>query len=104
MSSQPTQSEKKQKDIPLFPLGQMVMTRGAMRVLQDSNELPTKFLWKHQTGDWGEICEDDKVLNDESISTGGRLLSSYKTLTKKVVYVITEWDRSVTTVLLPSEY
>jgi hypothetical protein len=104
MSNLPADSAKKFKDIPLFPLGQMVMTRGAIAVLQESNELVTKFLWKHQTGDWGEVCEDDKKQNDEDLKNGNRLLSSYKTQTQKVIWVITEWDRSVTTVLLPSEY
>ena len=102
MNHLPTDSAKF-KDIPLFPLGQMVMTRGASRALQETEELATTFLWKHQTGNWGEICDDDKKLNDEAVKTEGRLMSSYKTKSKKVIWVITEYDRSVTTILLPTE-
>jgi hypothetical protein len=58
---------------------------------------------RHQRGDWGEVCDEDKKLNDEAVDGEGRILSAY-TVDGEKVWVITEWDRSVTTVLFPSEY
>ena len=60
-------------------------------------------LYRHSTGDWGDLCSDDKDLNNQALVSGGRLFSSYMT-TKGKVWVITEADGSVTTVLLPDEY
>ena len=57
----------------------------------------------HRYGYWGDLCQDDKESNDEAVKHGGRILSSYLVGIKKV-WVITEADRSVTTILLPSEY
>ena len=93
-----------------FNLGQTVATPGALAALQDSNESALPFLQRHQSGDWGEICEDDKKLNDEAISHEGnpdqqqRVLSAYRTAKNEKLWIITEWDRSVTTILLPDEY
>jgi hypothetical protein len=66
--------------------------------------LPIEFLSRHQTGDWGIVCDDDKRENDFSVREGFRILSSYKTSNGEKLWVITEADRSVTTILLPSEY
>jgi hypothetical protein len=88
----------------LFDLGQTVMTIGAREALAESNELPNEFLAKHQSGEWGLVCEDDRRENEFSVREGFRILSAYKTDLGEKIYVITEADRSVTTILLPSDY
>ncbi len=88
----------------LFDLGQTVMTIGAKEALEDSNELPIKFLSKHQSGDWGIVGKEDKQENEFSLKNGFRLLSAYRTANGEKLWIITEADRSITTILLPSEY
>ena len=92
------------KNSPRFPLGQIVATPGALAVLAESGESASVFLKRHNGGDWGQICQDDKNLNDAAIEEGERLLSEYKTRLGKRIWIITEADRSVTTILLPEEY
>jgi hypothetical protein len=87
-----------------FPLGQVVATGGALDALRRAVQPPLLFVLRHLRGDWGEICADDWALNDEAVETGGRLLSSYRTSLDERLWVITECDRSVTTILLPDEY
>ena len=94
------QTERK----PLFDLGQLVATPGALAALEKSGESPMNFLSRHVTGDWGELDEEDRKENQSSLTKGFRLLSSYKTNAGEKVWVITEADRSVTTLLLPEEY
>ncbi len=88
----------------LFPLGEVYLTVGAKEALEESNQLPNEFLLKHQKGEWGIICEDDKKENELSVKEGFRILSAYKTAGDVKLWVITEADRSSTTVLLPGEY
>ncbi len=88
----------------LFPLGNVYLTVGAKEALEESNQLPNEFLAKHQKGEWGIICEDDKKENNLSVKEGFRILSAYKTAGDVKLWVITEADRSSTTVLLPGEY
>ena len=59
---------------------------------------------RHARGDWGNLCDDDRLQNDVAATTGQRVLSSYLLPNKRTVWIITEWDRSVTTVLLPGDY
>jgi len=87
-----------------FPLGEIVATPGALDAFERSCETPLQYLVRHASGDWGEVCDDDKRLNDEAVGQGTRLLSSYCLRSGEKVWIITEADRSVTTVLLPSEY
>lgn len=93
-----------------FNLGQIVATQGALAALKDAQQSAIPFLQRHQSGDWGEICEDDKKLNDEAVAHEGdadqqqRVLSCYRTAKNERLWIITEWDRSVTTILLPEEY
>lgn len=87
-----------------FPLGQTVATPGALEAFRKSSETPLPYLLRHAKGDWGKLCDEDKRLNDDAVGNGTRLLSSYHLRSGEVVWVITESDRSVTTVLLPSEY
>ena len=96
---------------PKFKLGQTVATPGALAALEKSSESALPFLLKHQTGDWGsEVCDEDKKLNDEAVAHEGdpdqqqRVLSCYRTSKNERIWVITEYDRSVTTILLPDEY
>jgi hypothetical protein len=87
-----------------FPLGRVVATPGALRALDEANQNPFEFLAQHQAGDWGELCEEDKRENEFSVRNGFRILSAYRTRNNTKIWVITEADRSVTTLLLPEEY
>ena len=87
-----------------FPLGQTLITPGAQEAIRDAGQMPLEFLLKHQSGDWGEVCEEDRRENELSLREGFRLLSAYLTREGEKLWVITEWDRSATTILLPSEY
>lgn len=90
--------------LPKFPLGRIVATPGALQALEEANQNPFEFLERHQTGDWGELCEEDKRENEFSVRNRFRILSAYRTLHDVKVWIITEADRSVTTLLLPCEY
>jgi hypothetical protein len=90
----------------LFPLGQIVATPGALAALGKAGQTPLEFLERHVRGDWGELDEEDRKENQLSLKRGFRLLSSYHTSSgdRTKLWVITEADRSVTTLLLPEEY
>ena len=88
----------------LFGVGQIVATPGALAALEKTGETAAQFLARHVTGDWGELPVEDRTENYLSVQHGFRLLSSYRTLAGDRVWVITEADRSVTTILLPDEY
>ena len=96
-----SQSQIKQ---PLFALGKLVATPGALELLTRSEQTPLEFLARHLRGDWGECCADDATENDFSVKAGLRIFSVYRTRNGEKLWVITEADRSVTTLLLPSEY
>ena len=87
-----------------FALGQTFITPGAQEALEISGETPIQFLRRHVSADWGEISEDDAQENELSLREGFRLLSAYRTLKGQRIWIITEADRSATTILLPSEY
>jgi len=90
----------------LFEHGQMVMTRGVSELEQQGLLDILPYLDRHLAGDWGELDEDDKLSNLQALQNGNRLLSAYDIDAgdNKRLYIITEADRSVTTVLLPYEY
>lgn len=90
--------------IPLFPFGQIVATPGALALLEKANKSPVEFLSRHLRGDWGDLCQEDKAENELSLKYGYRLMSSYPVSDTENLWVITEADRSVTTLLLPEEY
>jgi hypothetical protein len=94
------QTERK----PLFDLGQLVTTPGALAALEKSGQSPMDFLSRHVVGDWGELSEDDRKENQFSVENGFRILSGYKTHAGERVWVITEGSRCHTTILLPEEY
>ena len=87
-----------------FELGQTLITPGAQEALQEAGQAPHEFLVRHEAGDWGELCEDDHKENELSLQQGFRLLSAYCTCKGRKIWIITEWDRSTTTILLPEEY
>jgi hypothetical protein len=91
--------------IPLFSAGQIVATPGALALLEQASKTPSEFLSRHLRGDWGDdLCQEDKTENELSLKNGFRLLSSYKVMETEKLWIITEADRSVTTLLLPAEY
>lgn len=90
----------------MFNLGKVVYTRGVASEIekQSLSEFDImKVICRHNSGDWGDLCEEDKAINNDALLNNDRLLSSYKIKGIKL-YVITEWDRSSTTILLPEEY
>jgi hypothetical protein len=89
---------------PLFHLGQVVATPGAVEALTEAGQTPWEFLARHVQGDWGDVSEGDRQANDEALKDGSRLLSAYQTKTGTRLWVITEADRSSTCLLLPDEY
>ena len=108
-----TQSSITQDTLPRFKLGQLCNTPGAQDVLQRYQVNPLELLGRHVRGDWGDICSEDVETNEEALRVGARVLSSYvlappvsesETLAPVKMWLITEADRSVTTLLLPEEY
>lgn len=87
-----------------FALGQIVATPGALEAFQQTGESPWTFLARHVSGDWGDLDEEDRRENELSLVHGFRLLSAYRLTDQTKIWVITEADRSVTTLLLPTEY
>ena len=93
-----------------FRLGRIVATPGALEALVEASQVPDHFLSLHASGAWGDLDSEDRGRNDEAIAhegdpdCQGRVFSSYQTRTGVKLWVITEWDRSVTTILLPDEY
>ncbi|SMF97237.1 hypothetical protein SAMN02949497_4657 [Methylomagnum ishizawai] len=89
---------------PLFPLGQVVATPNALAVLAGHGVDPASLLDRHVKGDWGVLPPEDAKANNAALRHGERLLSSYPLADGVKVWIITEWDRSVTTILMPDDY
>ena len=89
---------------PLFAVGSVLATPGALETLERAGENALRLLGRHATGDWGDLDDEDSRANDEALRGEGRLLSVYRLGSGEKVWIITEWDRSATTLLLPSEY
>lgn len=93
-----------------FNLGQCLATPGALAVLEEAGQTPFDFISRHVVGDWGEeLCQEDRMLNDQSLVDGSRILSAYKTSTGVKLWIITEatddnGHRAATTILTPHEY
>ena len=85
-----------------FAPGRIVITRGALDAL-DGNDVHA-CIARHAGGDWGDVCPEDKQANEDALKVGARLLSAYHTDSGRKFWIITEADRSATTVLLPEEY
>ena len=75
-----------------------------MNALIEYEQKPFELLHRHVTGDWGDLEDEDKKENELSVKEGFWILSAYSLETDVKVWIITEWDRSVTTILLPGEY
>ena len=93
-----------QTSVTRFALGQTFITPGAEEALQIAGQTAIEFLRRHMSCDWGELSDDDVRENEFSLTEGLRLLSNYRTAKGQHLWIITEADRSATTVLLPSEY
>lgn len=85
-----------------FDLGQIVITRQALNVLP--LDMVYLGLERHVNGDWGDLDSFDQDQNDLALTEGGRLMSRYESADGVVFWIITEHDRAITTVLLPSDY
>jgi hypothetical protein len=85
-----------------FPLGNLVATPGALEAIPELEI--QEALNRHASGDWGNLDASDKRANELALLKGTRLLSAYETKQNIRFWIITEWDRSVTTILLPQEY
>jgi len=97
----PTQGIARQ---PQFPLGRTVATPGALEALQRAGQSPLDFLTRHICGDWGQVSDEDRQENELALQQGFRLLSVYTTKAGEQLWILTEADRSATTLLLPQEY
>lgn len=82
-----------------FPLGRIVITANALDALTDLDVHDG--LLRHAARDWGDLDADDRRLNDYAVDNGTRMLSAYSAASGEKFWIITEWDRSVTTILLP---
>lgn len=87
-----------------FDLGRVVATPGSLEAMQEAGIDPLTLLARHAAGDWGDLCDEDRAENELSLREGFRILSSYKFADGLNIWIITEWDRSATTFLLPEEY
>lgn len=88
----------------LFALGRILATPGALDACQEAEVDPLSYLTRHVAGDWGDLGEEDKAANDAALTTGARIFSAYTLPTTERLWIITEADRSATTLLLPIEY
>lgn len=89
---------------PLFPLGRVVATVGALATLADAGHKPREFIGRHVGGDWGDLGPEDQEANQHALDHGLRIFSAYRVSDATKIWVITEADRSSTCLLLPEEY
>ena len=90
-----------------FKLGKLVMTRGVHSKIKEDVDFSIGVLdafERYQRCDWGDLCEEDKAENEHALKEGERIFAVYNIGDEKKLWIITEWDRSVTTLLLPEEY
>ena len=99
-----TRSTNKTESGSLFPLGQVVATPGALEALEHAAINAAALIQRHQSGDWVNMPPGDAEENMRSVENGWRILSSYALSENQNLWIITEADRSVTTLLLPEEY
>ena len=85
-----------------FPLGRLVATPNALKQIPKANI--DQSLARHMSGDWGDVCKDDRLSNEHALQDGSRLFSVYHSTNGTKFWIITESDRSATTVLLPEDY
>ncbi|VVE51811.1 hypothetical protein [Pandoraea anhela] len=93
------------KNPPRFLLGTVLATAGAFDLIERTGTNAVELLMRHVSGDWGTVCEADALLNDLAVAAGERVLSAYEIgPERELIWVITEADRSATTLLLPRDY
>jgi hypothetical protein len=88
----------------MFPLGRLMVTPGALEVLDQANIAADSIFERHVLGDWGDMTDSDKKSNEIALQMGGRILSAYDLPGGTTVWVTTEPDRSATTLMLPDEH
>ena len=88
----------------MFELGRISVTAGAQHVLRDSGQSADEFIQRHASGDWGDVSEETRRANQENLEVGGRLESVYHTAHAEKLLVVTEPDRSLTSVMVPEEF
>jgi len=94
----------------LFDLGMVVSTPGALEAFQRTEEIPSDYLSRHASGNWGDLCDEDKEANNQALGNGSRILSAYQLLDGTKIWLITDAEideqhhRQATTFLLPEEY
>ena len=94
-----------QEPIPLFPLGKVVATPNALACLTNYSRMTEQLLLRHQSGDWGDVHEEDAEANVDAVNNSHRIISSYEINSSgQMIWIITEADRTVTTLLLPDDY
>jgi hypothetical protein len=105
-SSQPQEpiSSSAQRPKPRFALGQLIATPGVLEALNGAGDNPADYLSRHVSGDWGDLENGDRQENELSVTKGFRILSAYRLSDNTRIWIITEADRSATTILLPEEY
>jgi hypothetical protein len=114
MTDTPTKPRTAAQFLPL-KLGDIYMTPGVSDLIETGKvtwQILVTYIVRHQSGDWGDACEEDKASNDESLVNGTRIISAYpidpngerKGWGDNCIWIITEADRSSTTILLPKEY
>jgi hypothetical protein len=89
---------------PRFDLGRIVGTPGAIEALDQAGQDPFGLIFRHAMGDWGEVPDEDKAENEFSVDNNLRIMSAYTLANGVQIWVITEADRSATTILLPGDY
>ncbi|MDN7526338.1 hypothetical protein [Burkholderia orbicola] len=89
---------------PRFKLGRIFATPAALEAIADARVSIIDLVIRHVRGDWGDLSESDRQQNELSVDAGLRLLSNYVLPNGQTIWVITEWDRSSTTFLLPGDY
>ena len=87
-----------------FRLGEVLVTTPLHEHCEKNNFSLLPYLIRHSQCDWGDLCQEDKESNNYALENGERLLSAYKLRDGEKIWIITEWDRSVTTILFPSDY
>ena len=90
-----------------FNPGRLVMSRGVYILIANDEKFARHVdlsIKRHLAGDWGDLCDEDRVANELALKEGQRLFSVYKKEGLPKIWIVTEWDRSVTTALLPDEY
>ena len=85
-------------------LGALVLTKGVDALVRSEQLDPFRYFGRHLQGDWGDVCDEDRRVNEDALISGERLMSVYEVEPGLTLWIITEADRSVTTILLPEEY